>query len=167
MILVYSGRGKGKTSACLGQAVRALGHGMRVAFAQFMKRPGCAGEQEALARLLGADFLAGGLGFLRDESERPAHRAAALATLAWCRDRLETADLLVLDEALAALGRGLLEREELEALIRDAGRASRHLALSGRDAPDWLTELADMVTEMREIRHPHRLGLPAVRGVDF
>lgn len=167
MILVYAGRGKGKTSACLGQAVRALGHGMRVAFAQFMKRPGCAGEQEVLAGILGADFLAGGRGFFRDESDRPAHRAASLATLAWCRDRLETADLLVLDEALGALGRGLLEREELESLIHAARRASRHLAISGRDAPDWLTDLADMVTEMREIRHPHRQGLPAVRGVDF
>ena len=63
MILVYTGNGKGKTSACLGQVVRALGSGLRVAFAQFMKESGCAGEQQVLERLLGADFLAGGCGF--------------------------------------------------------------------------------------------------------
>ena len=77
MILVYTGTGKGKTSACVGQALRALGQNMRVAFGQFMKKDVGAGEQVMLARLLGADFLAGGKGFLRREEDVPAHRRAA------------------------------------------------------------------------------------------
>ena len=60
MIIVYTGNGKGKTSACIGQAMRALGRDFAVGFGQFMKQPGCAGEQTVLARLLGDDFLAGG-----------------------------------------------------------------------------------------------------------
>lgn len=71
MIIVYTGNGKGKTSACIGQAMRALGRDFAVGFGQFMKQPGCAGEQTVLARLLGDDFLAGGKGFLRREEDRP------------------------------------------------------------------------------------------------
>ena len=85
VILVYTGNGKGKTCACVGQAVRALGRDMAVAFGQFMKRDGQAGEQRLLAQWLGPRFLAGGAGFLRREEERPAHRAAALRVLAWGR----------------------------------------------------------------------------------
>lgn len=70
MILVYTGNGKGKTSACVGQAVRALGQNMTVAFGQFMKRDGQAGEQRMLAQWLGPRFLAGGEGFLRREEDR-------------------------------------------------------------------------------------------------
>ena len=88
MIIVYTGNGKGKTSACIGQAMRALGRDFAVGFGQFMKQPGCAGEQTVLARLLGDDFLAGGKGFLRREEDRPAHREAALATLDWARQRV-------------------------------------------------------------------------------
>jgi cob(I)alamin adenosyltransferase len=81
MILIYTGNGKGKTSACVGQALRALGQGLRVAFGQFMKKEGVGGEQLVLAQLLGEKFRAGGLGFLRVEEDRPKHREAALHTL--------------------------------------------------------------------------------------
>ena len=113
MILVYTGSGKGKTSACLGQAVRALGRGLRVAFAQFMKQDDRAGEQIFLRQCLGDNFRAGGAGFFRKEEERPAHRQAALETLAWAKERLPRADVLILDESLYALGHGLVTREEL------------------------------------------------------
>lgn len=132
MIIVYTGNGKGKTSACIGQAMRALGRDFAVGFGQFMKQPGCAGEQTVLARLLGDDFLAGGKGFLRREEDRPAHREAALATLDWARQRLERLDLLVLDETLYALKAGILERSEVEGLMDAARRARCHLVLSGR-----------------------------------
>ena len=100
MILVYTGDGKGKTSACVGQAVRALGQNMAVAFGQFMKRDGQAGEQAMLANLLGERFLAGGLGFLRNDADRPAHRQAALRVLDWAGAQLDLVDMLVLDESL-------------------------------------------------------------------
>ncbi|MFR8277376.1 MAG: cob(I)yrinic acid a,c-diamide adenosyltransferase, partial [Desulfovibrio fairfieldensis] len=117
MILVYTGNGKGKTSACVGQAVRALGQNMTVAFGQFMKRDGQAGEQRMLAQWLGPRFLAGGEGFLRREEDRPAHRAAALRVLAWARARVPEADMLILDECLYALDAGILTRQEVEALM--------------------------------------------------
>ena len=85
MIIVYTGNGKGKTSACIGQAMRALGRDFAVGFGQFMKQPGCAGEQTVLARLLGDDFLAGGKGFLRREEDRPAHREAKQCKKSLCR----------------------------------------------------------------------------------
>lgn len=167
MIIVYTGNGKGKTIACIGQAMRALGRDFAVGFGQFMKQPGCAGEQTVLARLLGDDFLAGGKGFLRREEDRPAHREAALATLDWARQRLERLDLLVLDETLYALKAGILERSEVEELMDAARRARCHLVLSGRDAPDWLVEAADLVTEMGEIKHPWRAGIKAAPGIEF
>lgn len=170
MILVYTGEGKGKTSACAGQALRALGQGMAVAFGQFMKRDCDAGEQRMLRRLLGPRFRPGGVGFLRREEDRPAHRAAAVDLLAWAREQAGEVDMLVLDEALYALGAGILTREELAPLVsaaRDARGPDRHLVLSGRGLPDWLADEADLVTEMQERKHPWRKGVPAARGIEF
>ncbi|MGE9984634.1 cob(I)yrinic acid a,c-diamide adenosyltransferase [Desulfovibrio sp. SGI.169] len=167
MILVYTGNGKGKTCACVGQAVRALGRNMTVAFAQFMKRDGQAGEQLMLAQWLGRRFLAGGEGFLRREEDRPAHRAAALHVLEWARARLPEVEMLILDETLYALDAGILRREEVETLMAEARAADRHLVLSGRNAPDWLLREADLVTEMDEIKHPWRAGVKAAPGIEF
>ena len=167
MILVYTGDGKGKTSACVGQTVRAMGQGMTVAFGQFMKRAGQAGEQAMLAKLLGENFFAGGLGFLRNEADRPAHREAALRVLEWAREQLAQVDMLVLDEALYALSAGILERQELEQLMAVARERKRHLVFSGRNAPDWLIEAADLVTSMTEIKHPWRMGVKAAPGIEF
>jgi cob(I)alamin adenosyltransferase len=167
MILVYTGSGKGKTSACLGQAVRALGRGLRVAFAQFMKQDGQAGEQIFLRERLGDDFRAGGAGFFRREEDRPAHRQAALETLAWARERLPLADVLILDESLYALGHGLISREELLDVFAEARRHGKHLVLSGRGFPRDMLGDVDLVTELREIKHPWQQGLPATAGLDF
>jgi len=167
MILVYTGSGKGKTSACVGQAIRAVGQGLRVAFAQFMKKEGVAGEQLALYQLLGDKFRAGGRGFLRLEEDRPAHREAALATLNWAFDILGQTDLLVLDESLYALDAGLLLPEELRDLADRARQSDVHLVLSGRGLPAWLEALADLVTEMEERKHPWQQGQGAVRGIEF
>jgi cob(I)alamin adenosyltransferase len=167
MILVYTGSGKGKTSACLGQAVRALGRGLRVAFAQFMKHEGRAGEQVFLRQCLGGNFRAGGAGFFRREEERPAHRQAALETLAWAREHLPEADVLILDESLYALGRGLITRGELLDVFAASRRHGHHLILSGRGFPRDLLDEVDLVTELQEIKHPWRQGLPAVAGLDF
>lgn len=167
MIIIYTGNGKGKTSASVGQCVRALGQGMRVVFAQFMKRDGQAGEQIMLKRLLGEDFLAGGAGFFRREEERPQHREAALRVLDWARERLPGAAMLVLDESLYALRSGLLERAELEDLLAAAREAGCHVVLSGRDAPAWLAEAADIVSRVDEVRHAWRAGEPARKGIEF
>ncbi len=168
MILVYTGNGKGKTTACAGQALRALGQGMTVSFCQFMKRDVQAGEQVMLGRLLGEDFCACGAGFFRDPAQRQAHRDAALAALAWAGGRLASGrDMLVLDEALYALDATLILRDELAALLDQAQAGGTIVVLSGRGLPDWLLGRADLVTEMREIKHPLAEGRPARRGIEF
>lgn len=167
MILIYTGNGKGKTSACVGQALRALGQDLRVGFGQFMKKDVHAGEQVMLQRLLGENYRAGGRGFFRKEEEREEHRAAALTLLAWARERLPQLDMLLLDESLYALRAGLLERAEVEDLLQRARAADCHLVLSGRDAPQWLMDMADLVTEMGEIKHPAQSGVKAQRGIEF
>ena len=167
MILVYTGDGKGKTSACTGQAVRALGQGMKVAFGQFMKRDGQAGEQAMLSQWLGPRFVAGGLGFLRKDEDRPAHRQAAMRMLDWAREQLAQVDMLVLDETLYALSAGILDQQELEELMAQARAKDCHLVLSGRSAPEWLVEAADLVTSMTEIKHPWRTGIKAAPGIEF
>ncbi len=168
MIVVYTGDGKGKTSAALGQILRALGHGLRVACAQFMKRDGMAGEQRFLAAHLGDDFLVGGLGFFRDNQDRTRHREAALSTLAWATSKVAAdIQILILDEVLYALGAGVLEQEELQGLLDLARERSVHLVLTGRGLPEWLGQQADLITEMLPIKHPFNQGQGALKGIDF
>jgi cob(I)alamin adenosyltransferase len=167
MILVYTGNGKGKTSASVGQAIRALGQGMRVGFFQYMKRGNAAGEQKILRSLLGGDFVAGGLGFLRKPEQFAAHREAGRQLTERVISRIPDLDMLVLDEALYALKAAVLTREELRDILTLCEKGDTHVVLSGRDAPRWLTEAAHLVTEMREVKHPHTRGVPAERGIEF
>ena len=167
MIIVYTGNGKGKTSACVGQAVRALGQGMRVGFFQYMKREDAAGEQKTLRALLGNDFIAGGLGFLRSPEQFAAHREAGLRLTERVFSRVPELDLLVLDEAVYALKSAVLTQEELREIIRRCAENDAHLVLSGRDAPRWLVDAADLVTEMTEVKHPYAQGISAQRGIEF
>lgn len=169
MLYVYFGSGKGKTSASMGQVVRGLGAGFRIAFCQFMKRDDAAGEQRVLKDLLGANFEAGGLGFFRAESQRTLHAAAAKATLEWAAARLAEVDLLVLDESLNAVSAGLLEEDALLALVNPCCRTETgpHAVLSGRICSDRILGRADLVSEIRELKHPYRRGVQAIRGLDF
>ena len=167
MLLIYTGNGKGKTSASVGQAVRAHGQGLTVAFGQFMKRPGQAGEQNVLSTLLGNRFFAGGQGFFRNEEERETHREAALEVLRWAENMLASADMLVLDEILYAHGYGLVSEDELRTLMEKARTAGAHLVLSGRGLPAWLEREADLVTEMTEKKHHFAQGRQAAPGIEF
>lgn len=167
MIILYIGSGKGKTSACVGQAVRALGQGMRVGFFQYMKREGAAGEQTVLRRLFGENFMAGGRGFLRDPETFPHHREAALHLTEFVRARIPDLDMVVLDEAVYALSAALITRDELCGIIALCGENGAHCVLSGRSAPGWLIEAADLVTDMTEMKHPYTRGIPAERGIEF
>ncbi len=167
MIYVYTGNGKGKTSACIGQVVRARGRGLRVAFVQFMKRDGEAGEQTFLKELLGDDFFAAGEGFFRQEEDRPKHRDAALRAITWAKNRVEQVDVLIADEILYALGKRLILEEEIGTLLRHAKANETHLVLSGRGFPEALTPEVDLITEMMEIKHPWHTGHSAVPGLDF
>lgn len=175
MIIIYTGDGKGKTCASVGQAIRAHGQGLRVAFCQFMKSDVHAGEQKVLAQLLGQGFHIGGCGFFRKEEDRSAHRAKALETLTWVQKQIPHSDLIVLDEALYALRSSLLLCEEIEALIDLAQNQERpknkdtgvHLIFSGRDAPDWLMERAHTVSVIHEEKHAWKAGIKAMKGIEF
>jgi cob(I)alamin adenosyltransferase len=168
MLLIYCGDGKGKTSASVGQSIRALGQGFRVAFGQFMKSREQAGEQKVLRELLGQDkFFAGGCGFFRQEEEKEKHRAAALKLLDWAFAQVPEVDMLVLDEALYALGYGLINEEELRRLLEDCKSQGKHLVLSGRGLPIWLEQEADLVTEMTLVKHPYDQGVQARKGIEF
>lgn len=168
MLLIYTGNGKGKTSACVGQAVRALGRDLRVAFGQFMKKDGQAGEQAMLAAWLGERFLASGAGFHRREQDFPRHREKALELLRWAGLRLdEGLDLLVLDEAVYALGHGLLLEDELRSLVGRCRNQDCHLVLSGRGTPTWLVELADIVSDIIEVKHNFAPGREAMPGIEY
>jgi cob(I)alamin adenosyltransferase len=168
MIVVYAGDGKGKTSAAMGQIIRAMGHGMRVGCVQFMKRNGVAGEQYFLANLLGEDYHIGGLGFFKNQEEFDLHRESALAALHWAAERIKAnIQLLVMDESLYALGAGLIVREELQEVLDAAQVHGVHVVLTGRGLPDWLLGQADLVTEMVSRKHPYGQGQGAVRGVEY
>ncbi|ACU88173.1 cob(I)yrinic acid a,c-diamide adenosyltransferase [Desulfomicrobium baculatum] len=167
MLLIYTGNGKGKTSACVGQAIRALGQGLAVAFGQFMKRGDLAGEQTMLAELLGEDFLASGAGFFRD-NDFDTHREKAAQLLRWADARVEQGvDMLILDETLYALHHGLLLEEEVRGLVQRCQDRGCHLVLSGRGAPAWMVELADIVSDITEVKHVYAKGGKARRGIEF
>lgn len=168
MLLIYTGNGKGKTSACVGQAVRALGQGLAVAFGQFMKKGGQAGEQRMLGELLGENFMASGAGFYRNPADHARHREKALELLRWAEERLANGlGMLVLDEAIYALNHTLVLEVEVRALIARCHELGCHLVLSGRGAPDWLIEMADIVSDIAEVKHVHTRGGKATAGIEY
>ncbi len=167
LIIVYTGNGKGKTSACLGQALRAHGHGMRVCFAQFMKSDQQTGEQQFLQQLLQEDFFIGGKGFFTKEEQRPMHRTAAEQVLNWAQEKISVAHMLILDECLYALKSQLISQEEVTKIATLCQEHGVHLVLSGRGLPQWLIELAHIVSEIADIKHACKSGIPATKGIEF
>ncbi len=167
MLIIYTGNGKGKTSATVGQAIRATGQGLKVAFAQFMKQEGIAGEQAILANILKDNFFARGAGFFRNEEQREKHREAALLVLEWAKKKILNVNMLVLDESLYALDAGLITKQELEDILAVAETHKVHLVLSGRNMPEWLEKKASIVTEMFEIKHLHAQGGKATKGIEY
>ncbi len=177
LTIVYTGDGKGKTSAALGAAMRVLGHGWKVLVIQFFKGdwPVVYGELE-LAKKLYPQFelLQLGRGFVKimgDKKPFEEHVEAAKAALELTKEKMFSGkyDLIILDEVIYALGYldfKLIELEDVLDLIRTKP-PELHLILTGRNAPPAIIEAADLVTEMREIKHPMKKGIPAQQGVDY
>jgi cob(I)alamin adenosyltransferase len=167
LVIVNTGDGKGKTTAALGMALRAVGHGMRVAFVEFVKGGG-AGEHAAAARLAPElEILSAGGGFVVGEP-RPEDLAAARAALGRVRGLLcgGGRQVVVADEILTAVGLKLLERQDVESLLADRP-SDVHLVLTGRGAWPSLVARADLVTEMRLVKHPYTSGVAAQPGIEF
>jgi cob(I)alamin adenosyltransferase len=170
LVLVFTGDGKGKTTAALGLVLRTLGHGERVAVVQFIKGGWQPGEAKALE--LFGDALAWhalGEGFTWETQNR--ERDRELAQVAWERSCSYLADpsrhLVVLDEINVALRLGYLHIDQVLKGL-SLRPALTHVALTGRSAPAALVERADLVTEMKLVRHPFReQGVKAQRGIEF
>lgn len=163
MLHLYFGSGKGKTTAAAGLALRALGHEKKVVVVQFLK-DGTSGEIEPLRRLGAAVFACPNAKFTWLMT--PQEKAAALAHNT---QTLEAAlqmpcDLLILDEACAALRAALLP----EALLQKAVlNAPYEVVLTGRDPADWMLQNADYITEFTARRHPYEKGIPAREGIEY
>ena len=171
LLIVLTGDGKGKTSAALGLALRAAGRGLRTHIIQFIKAPGCSGEQAAVEKLAPlVSLVAGGTGFVLPGDTAGMERARPAARSAWAQasQYLQEGgvEILVLDELPLALRAGLLDPAKVLAAI-SARRADLHVIVTGRDAPKELCQQADLVTEMVARKHPYDQGRPAELGIDL
>ena len=169
IVLVFTGDGKGKTTAALGMALRALGAGLRTSVLQFVKQRET-GEHRALADLAAGriEILRLGTGFVGSGAPPEQALAAAGKALALARERLTGGrfDLVVLDEILPAVEAGLVSERDVLDLI-DLRPAEVHLVLTGRGATPKVIERADLVTDMRSVKHPHDRGLGAQPGIEL
>ena len=174
---MYTGNGKGKTTASLGAVLRALGHGWRVLVIQFFKGdwPVIFGELEMGKRLAPQlEVLQLGKGFVKhmgDKKPFEEHVAAATEAVRVAKAHITSGvyDLIVLDEIIYAIdyaGIQLVSVEDVLGLL-DAKPPSLHLILTGRNAPQAIIDRADLVTEMREIKHPWQQKIPAQQGIDY
>lgn len=167
-VQVYTGDGKGKTTAALGLALRASGHGGAVYIGQFMKGRD-SGELYAVRHLPGVTLEQyGEPGWVYPDRVKDGQRSQAEAGLARAREALGGGNyrIVILDELNVALDLGLLERQDVLDLVRARPRGTE-LVLTGRNAhPDVLAH-ADLVTEMRAVKHPFDAGIPARRGIEY
>jgi len=169
LIQVYTGNGKGKTSAAFGLALRAVGRGMRVFMIQFIKGGFDYGELYVVDKLPNLTLKAFGRG--KFVTEKPAGKEdveLAGQTLALAEETIKGGryDVVILDEVNVALSLKLISLEKVLRLIKEKPKHVE-LVLTGRDAPEEIIEAADLVTEMREIKHPYKKGLPARKGIEY
>lgn len=173
LIMVHTGDGKGKTTAALGLALRAWGSGLRVMILQFIKGSWKYGELDAIAKLGEIDgrieIRPLGLGLMsKSEAERQQHIEAAHKAMAEAEKVVVSSeyDLVILDEINYAVKFGLIEIADVLSLL-EKKPPQEHILLTGRDAKDELIEKADLVTEMKLIKHPFQKGIKAQRGIEF
>lgn len=169
LVIVHTGKGKGKTTAALGMVIRAVGHGMRVGMVQFVKGAMTTGEATVLARFPEVDFHAMGEGFTWNTQDRT--RDIATARTAWEEVKRMIADpaydLIVADELNIVLRYDYLPVEEVLEVLAGKG-AMTHVVITGRNAPEALVAAADLVTEMAQVKHPFReQGVKAQKGIEF
>ncbi|MFC1902689.1 cob(I)yrinic acid a,c-diamide adenosyltransferase [Chloroflexota bacterium] len=169
LVQVFTGDGKGKTTAALGIAIRALGHGMRVYIAYFMKGDYPYGERKILSKLPNVDFASfGGRDFVYPSDVTPDAIEQAKQALAAAREVMLSGnyDVVVLDEVNVAVAFKLVELDEVVRLIKDKPK-NVELILTGRQADPELVKAADLVTEMLNIKHPYDRGVGARKGIDY
>lgn len=183
LTIVYTGEGKGKTTAAIGLALRAWGQGLKVKIIQFIKHERQTGEVQGIERLKllmkqsgeqstvgeDIDIFQGGIGFTQEKgTERTKHQEAAKNTLLYAQTIMESHqyDMIILDEINYAVKYHLLREEDVLSFLARKP-SSVHLVLTGRGAFPALIEQADIVTEMKLIKHAYAQGIRAQKGIEF
>lgn len=175
MLIVFTGNGKGKTTAALGQAMRALGQGKRVLTLQFIKSGQISGEHKFLKKFnipqSKFQMIPAGKGFVKilgDKLPFSIHQKAAQQALQLAKKAIKSKkwDLIILDEINVAVNLKLIKAAEV---LKILGRmtADKVAILTGRNAPKIFIQKADLVTEMKEIKHPFQKGKKAKKGIEF
>jgi len=169
LLIVFTGNGKGKTTAALGMSMRAAGHGMKALILQFIKGLWTYGELRSFEKLEEVTIKPIGSGFTWKKENLEEDRRLAKAGWQIALSELERRyyDILVLDELNVVLAYGLLDKMAVVDALEHRTTPS-HIVVTGRNAPDELIAIADLVTEMKEIKHPFRdRGVKASKGVEF
>jgi len=171
LLMVNTGDGKGKTTASIGLMVRAAGRGLKCCMVQFMKsKTDRYGEHESLEKL-GIEVHTMGAGFTWDTNDIQLDIQTSRETWELCVSKMRSGEyeLLVFDEIVYVLDYKFLDIDEVLSEIREVRAAQPHLhiVMSGRNAPQELIDAADLVTEMREVKHPFHAGIYAQQGIEF
>ena len=172
LIIVYTGKGKGKTTAALGIALRAVGHNFKIYMIQFIKGSWHYGEMSSSKRLEPEFELAavgkGFVGIIDDKTPKEVHQRIAKEAIRIAKEKIlsEKYDIVILDEINYAVNLGLVDESEVLDLISIKPK-NITLVLTGNHAKQQVIDAADLVTEMREIKHPFQKGVRAKKGIDF
>jgi cob(I)alamin adenosyltransferase len=171
LIIVNTGPGKGKTTAAMGTALRAVGQGMRVLMLQFLKGSWHYGELDA-AQAFGDKFIMRqmGRGFVKVGTEKPDPEDVKMVEDAWAEAEKAVHsgewDLVVLDEINYAISYGMLDAAKVVEVLKTRP-AMVHVILTGRNAHPSIVDIADTVTEMRQVKHAYEKGVMAQRGIEY
>ncbi len=172
LTIVYTGKGKGKTTAALGIALRAVGYKKKICMIQFIKGSWHYGEMYSSKKLEPEfEMIAVGKGFvgiLDDKSPKEDHKETAKEAIRISKEKIQsgTYDIVILDEINYAINLELISIKEVMELIKSKP-SEMDLVLTGNYAKKEIIETADLVTEMKEIKHPFQLGIKAKKGIDF
>jgi cob(I)alamin adenosyltransferase len=169
LLIVNTGNGKGKSTAAFGMAVRVLGHGMKLGVVQFIKGALHTAERDFLSTVAHCDFVTMGDGYTWNTQNRDADIATARKGWDAAKRMIESGEygMVILDELNTVLKYEYIGLDEVLAVLAARG-PQQHVVVTGRHAPDALIEAADLVTEMRLVKHPYReQGVKAQKGVEF
>lgn len=166
---IYTGDGKGKTSASMGMVMRSLGYGKKVLVCQFMKGAWNSGEKQFLLNHPEVTYIHGKTGFSWIDTDREEQREDVFTILQGLKEAIAQEDyhLVVLDEINVVLDLGYITPEEIAEILAYRESHDVHMICSGRGVPEELHQHADLITEMKEIKHPFQAGIPAQEGVDY
>ena len=171
LVIVHTGKGKGKSTAAFGMIFRCIAHGMKCAVVQFIKGGMATGERDLIQSSFGdlCAFHAMGEGFTWETQDR--ERDTEMAAAAWERAKALIADesnrMVLLDEINIAMRYGYVAAADVVGFLSDSKPPMTHVVLTGRNAAPELLEIADLATEMELLKHPFRSGVKAQRGVEF